>query len=365
MGTGRERPPFGQKGVALSNASIALAGAKVKRTLTPAQRDKRDGDPRRPDVLRHMPLSCSIVFDVLRTYAAGEAAELSVRELAQMCRLSPRQVRRALARLQGAHLIRWQRGGPGRGHCSTIEVLWENPPQKPRNRLQRLGDMSSPSQPPRRAKAAISVGLAFSPAVGSSPSDGRRSFPQEKEAPQKSRSEAPFGPLSPYTQGFENFSHSDSRPQLTNRAHRWAMARLREAVRVCPVPWPRRNRLLEAMGTALWWAITRAEVKTPEELAYLVRRLQAALWREQLPQGRRALHAWAGWAVHVALNELTQETAAVRSTQQLVDQIRREREVARAAWAELTAAPCPSWTSRAAQQGLSGEAVVSRQTGPT
>jgi len=51
------------------------------------------------------------------------------------------------------------------------------------------------------------------------------------------------------------------------------MARLREAVRACPVPWPRRNRLLEAMGLALWRTIARGEVGTPEELAQLVRRL--------------------------------------------------------------------------------------------
>jgi len=336
MGTGRERPPFGQKGVALSNASIPLASREVKRTLTPSQRDKRDGDPRRPDVLRHMPLSCNVVFDVLRTYAAGEAAELSPRELAQVCRLSPRQVRRALARLQGAHLIRWQRGGPGRGHCSTIEVLWKNPPQKPRNRLQRLRDIF---QPPRRAKAAISVGLAFSPAVDSSPSDGRRSFPQKKGAPQQSRSEERFGFPSPYTQGFKTFSHSDSRPRLTNRAHRWAMARLRGAVRACPVPWPRRNRLLEAMGLALWRAIARSEVGTPEELAQLVRRLRAALWGEGLPQEARALHAWAGWKVREILRDLGWEKKASTTTEELLARIRREREEARRAWDHSRTSP--------------------------
>jgi len=321
------------------SASIAPAGRGVKRPSAPSREDIRDGCPvyRRPDVLRRMPLSCSVVFDVLRSLAIGEAITISVSELSVMCRLSPRQVRRALARLQGAHLIRWQRNGPGRGHRSIIEVLWKNPDQRPRNRLQRPGDISTPSHPPRKARAATSAGAASSPAAGSRLTDGRGSFPQKKGAPQKPRSEAPFEPPSPYTQGFKTFSHPDSRPQLANRAHRWAMARLREAVRACPVPWPRRNRLLEAMGLALWRAIARGEVRTPKELACLVRRLRAALWGETLPQDARALHAWAGWKVRQVLQELERERLALLASKELVARIRQEREEARRAWQEVRA----------------------------
>jgi len=319
------------------NSSIALWDGEVKRTLTPFQRDKCDGHSRRPDVLRRMPLSCNVIFDVLRSFAMGEAVELSIRELAEMCRLSPRQVRRALARLQGAHLIRWQRNGPGRGHRSIIEVLWKNPAQRPRNRLQRPGDISTPSHPPRKARAATSAGAASPPAAGSRLTDSRGSFPQKKGAPQKPRSEAPFEPHSPYTQGFKTFSHPDPRPQLANRAHRWAMARLREAVRACPVPWPRRNRLLEAMGLALWRAIARGEVRTPEELARLVRRLRAALWGEGLPQEAKALHAWAGWKVREILRDLEWEKKASTTTEELLARIRRERKEAKRAWQEVRA----------------------------
>ena len=321
----------------MPNDSIAPSAGKVNRPWAASPTDTRDGTHRRPDVLRRMPLSCSIVFDVLRTYAAGEAAELSVRELAQMCRLSPRQTRRALARLHGAHLIRWQRSGPGRGHCSIIEVLWKNPAQRPRNRLQRPGDISTPSHPPRKARAATSAGAASPPAAGSRLTDGRGSFPQKKGAPQKPRSEAPFEPPSPYTQGFKTFSHPDPRPQLANRAHRWAMARLREAVRACPVPWSRRNRLLEAMGLALWRAMAQGEVTTPEKLARLVRRLRAAVWDEGLPQDARALYAWAGWKVRQVLQELERERLSLLASEELVARIRREREEARRAWQEVRA----------------------------
>jgi len=284
-----------------------------------------------------MPLSCNIVFDVLRTYGMGEATELPVHELAQMCRLSHRQVRRALARLQGAHLIHWQRSGPGRAHRSIIEVLWKDPPQRSRNRLQRPGDISFPSHFPKKASAAISAGPASPPAARSSLSDNHGSFPQKKGAPQKSRSEVAFELPSPYTQGFKTFSHPDSRPQLTNRAHRWAMARMREAVRACPMPWPRRNQLLEAMGLALWRAMVRGEVSTPEELAQLVRRLRAALWGEGLPQEVRTLHAWAGWKVRQILQELERERLALLASEELVAKIRREREEARRAWQEVRA----------------------------
>ena len=307
----------------MPKTSIPLAGGEVKPPLVCFRTDNGDGTYRRPDVLRKMPLSCNVVFDVLRALAMGEAVEFSIRELAQMCRLSPRQTRRALARLHGAHLIRWRRGRPGRGHRSSTEILWKSPNQRPRNRFQRRGDISTPSPPTRRPKETVSAGLG--------------GFPQKKGAPQKPRSEGTFRPPSPHTQGFKTFSHPDSRPQLTNRAHRWAMARLREAVRVCPVPWPRRNRLLEAVGSVLWRAIARGEVRTPEELARLVRRLRAALWGEGLPQEAKALHAWAGWKVRQVLQGLEGDRLALLASEELVARIRREREEARRAWQEVGA----------------------------
>ena len=252
----------------------------------------------------------------------GEATAISVSELSVMCRLSHRQVRRILTRLHGAHLIYWRRGGPGRCHPSTIEVLWKSPAQMARNRLHREGDISTPSPPPRRPKETASAGPA--------------GFPQKKGAPRECPSERGPGTSYPYSQRFRFFSHSDPCSQLSNRAHRWAMAKLRDAVRACPVPWPRRNRLLEAMGLALWRAITRGEVKSPRELAMLVRRLRASVWGE-LPRERQALHAWAGWKVRQILQELERERLALLASEELVARIRREREEARRAWQEVRA----------------------------
>lgn len=252
-----------------------------------------------------------------------------------MCRLSPRQLRRALTRLHAAHLIRWIPGGPGRGRRSVVEMLWLSPAQRAGNGPDRGKPITPSLGGARKPKESASAALAPSAATrGKSKRDGV-SFPQEKGAPQEPRSGASFGLHYPYTQRSKESSHTDApRPQLSSRAHRWAMARLREAVVGCPAPWSRRNALLEAMGHALWQAVQREQVRTPKELASVVRRLRAALWGEELPQNRRALHAWARWAVNTALGELAREAKATRRTEEFLERLRREREEARASWAD-------------------------------
>lgn len=304
----------------MPSSKIAPPGRGVKRPSAAFQKDTGDGYPRRPDVLRKMPLSCSVVFDVLRSLAMGEAVTISVSELSVMCRLSHRQVRRILTRLHGAHLIYWHRGGPGRCHPSTIEILWKSPAQMARSRLRREGDISTPLTSSGKAKTGVSLGAG--------------SFPQKKGAPQQCRPEADFRLRSPYTQRFKSFSHMDSRPQLSARAHRWAMAQLRRAVRACPIPWPRRNAILEALGQALWRVTAQQKVGGPRDLARLVQRLRAALLWEELPQERQALHAWAGWAVREILQDLRREDRALAASEELVARIRQEREEARRAWSD-------------------------------
>ncbi len=70
----------------------------------------------RTRVLSDMPHSANVVFDVFRSLARGRSTlDLSIRDLAEMCRLSERQTRRALARLEAERLLTWQRGGCGQG----------------------------------------------------------------------------------------------------------------------------------------------------------------------------------------------------------------------------------------------------------
>jgi len=282
----------------------------------------------------------------------GEAITISVSELSVMCRLSHRQVRRILTRLHGARLIYWRRGGPGRCRPSTIEVLWKSPAQMARNRLQRRGDISIPSPSTWRPKETVSAGLG--------------GFPQKKGAPRECPSERGPGTSYPYSQRLKSFSHSDPCSQLSNRAHRWAMAKLRAAVVGCPSPWPRRNAILEALGQALWRAMRRGDVRTPKELAHLVRRLRAALWNEGLPQDARALHAWAGWAVREILRDLEWEKKAFTAAEELLARIRREREEAKRAWQEVSSQTVtkPAGASRHSWLGSQGKAGLCGSKAP-
>ena len=111
----------------MPNDSLALERRLVKHLGATQAKDSWDRQSCRPNVLRRMPLSCNVVFDVLRSLAGGEAVEVGLRELAEMTRYSTRQVRRALRRLEAAHLIRWETFGPGRGHRSVFQTLWRSP----------------------------------------------------------------------------------------------------------------------------------------------------------------------------------------------------------------------------------------------
>ena len=133
-------------------SSGGVTRGKVKWLCATSSRDARHGYPRRPDVLSKMPHSCQVTFDVLRSFAMREAVEISIRDLAERCRLSYVQTRRALRRLEGANLIWWQNPGPGRGHRSVFEVRWtppsfpqENDPHGRRGVLTRHERKDAPS----------------------------------------------------------------------------------------------------------------------------------------------------------------------------------------------------------------------------
>jgi len=140
------------------------------------------------------------------------------------------------------------------------------------------------------------------------------------------------------------------------------MAQLREAIRACPTPWPRRNTILGALGQAVWRAMKRGDVKTPKELAQLVRRLRAALWGGELPQNARALHAWAGWTVREILLELAREQRVLQATESLLEEIRRERAEAWATWREMSSRPAPQAKGSGTPQGyLWGKEIPSSE----
>jgi len=180
-------------------SSQIATGRKVKRPRAAStKRSIHYQRSCRPDVLRKMPLSTNVVFDVLRILAMGEAVELSIRELARTSRLSYVQARRALRRLEGANLIRWQNPGPGRGHRSVFEVRW-TPPSFP-----QVND------PPLRARDTL--------------------CPQRTKSTNspKERRPATAGASSPGTNG--KTLPAKGQPRLSSRAYRWAVGEFRRRV---------------------------------------------------------------------------------------------------------------------------------------
>jgi len=103
---------------ALTNSTIASGSVCVKSTFlgdrTTTKTYSRLKPFFRPDVLSKMPLSCNLVYDLLRTLDPGNGVvRISQRDLAAITRYSKTQVRRSLRRLQGANILRLAEKGKG------------------------------------------------------------------------------------------------------------------------------------------------------------------------------------------------------------------------------------------------------------
>jgi RNA chaperone Hfq len=222
----------------------------------------------------------------------------SLRELAKDARLSPCQVHRALRRLEGAHLIRWDRE-PGRGKKSRITLLW----------CHRV--IHSPEEQQRGEAASQQENRNVS-------SHARDTlFPSEKK--RKSHSGCAFDlPLGP-------------------QALAWAMAQVRNDLLARPSISPaRRAAILGALGPAVHRALRKGKVWTRGELSRLVGFLLARLEERRglgldLPATRR----WAEWAVREALRAIEEERERREAGEKFIRKLLLEREEARRAWEEL------------------------------
>lgn len=317
-----------------------------------------------------MPFSCNVVFDVLRAHAMGEAVELPIRELAEMCRLSYAQTRRALRRLVGASLIRWRNLGPGRGHCSIFEVRW-TPPTFP-----QVKDSS-----PTRARDRVEV------------------FENPSE-----KAEDSFLRKTPACAVGSSSASSQSSPQLRNqlspRATRWAIAEFRrrlaywtperiadpdgidedglatlaigldsehvlavaerEGLEVWEGDYDSlkgpdredamflaaeelRRAVINAFAVTLHRAIKRGRIQTGRELAEMVERVvgvlneeaQDWLWswlsERSVIEGERAVYAWVGRLVRAAV----EGTEEARAKEEAYKQEIAERARIKAEWKRL------------------------------
>ncbi|MEM3484627.1 MAG: SgrR family transcriptional regulator, partial [Candidatus Methanomethyliaceae archaeon] len=245
-----------------------------------------------------MPLSCQLLWDVLILQDCCKTVNTTVKDLAKITRLSPAQVHRALKRLEGAHLIRWERS-PGRGHRSKIVLLW---------------------RPEVIHRSKVSKG------------DERCSHPQNRNVSPHARDT-----LSPPERSKE--SPTGQRPPakpLGERAVAWALARVREDLRARRSVGPeRRAVILAALGPAVHRAIKKGRVRTRAELGELVGFIRARLEeRRGLGEDLGATRRWAEWCVREGLRRGEEGRAAREATARFLAEEARARAEARRAWAD-------------------------------
>ena len=259
---------------------------------------RRTQPSNRPRVLTKLPLSCSLVFDVLRFgYRPVDGAVcVSIRSLARDCRLSPAQVRRALRKLEGCNLLRGHRT---QGQVGIVELRWQSFPQRTVSPTPRI-----------RARYLV---------------------PKEEKKLCFAKT--------------ESVSHL---PTPSPNAHRWAMARLREEL--SPNAYPTltasdRERLLESAGAQIWRGLQSGRVTVGRSLALAVdelRRSFADRWQMGTPQ---ELHRQAAGCVASALQMFeTEQREAVEMLAQF-DELERQRR-------EAAANPLGPWLNAAGFSSL-------------
>ena len=290
MGTGLHRPPFGQKGVALSEPSIARTASRVKWKPAASPEDTRNGDWfALPRVLKDLPLSCRLLFGAFVALADSHGElQASLRDLANYAGLSVTQVWRAARRLQAVRLLELVELGKGT-QATTWKLRWRTFPQPSVSSYARV------TLKPQRFD--VSFAKAKTPA-------------STKATPQLRR----------------------HRWVPSERAVRWALARARD--RLWGLPRHRRERALAALARAFRWAARQPDPWTRERWRRFV--LNTIAKFEDGPDGftqaRRRPYGWAMLCAREALSELTHRDADFKATQELVARIRREREEARRAW---------------------------------
>ena len=272
----------------------------------PLARDTGDGTHgdwlRTPRVLADLPTSCRMVFAAFVCLAdAGGQLQISTRKLAKVAGLSETQARRAVKRLVAVRLI--ERLAPGCGtQAAVFRLRW------------RIRSFPQPSAPPyarESLKPQRDTNCSFAKAKT------RPAFP----TPQ---------PLQLRARGW----------QPSERAIRWALARARD--RLWGLPKPRREQALAALAKAFRWAARQPGPWDRERWRRFVLNTLASFEHgpDGLTEARRRPFGWAMCCVQAARAELAQRDVALEATEELVEQIRKEREEARAEWASYNG---PSW----------------------
>jgi DNA-binding MarR family transcriptional regulator len=254
------------------------------------EQEKRNVSSRYPRVLRDMPRSCSVLFDIILERAGDGPLEISLSELCRLSGFTKLTVRRALRRLEAVRLIR-REGGGGRGRKTRIFLLWKRFPQ--------------------------GKGLP----VRSNVSSG---YPENERNPSGGR---PFA--STYLRR--------AKEPVGEGAHFWALGEIRRFLLGRPAIEPgRRAAIMACLGPAVYRAVRKGRIKTFAELETLVGIIETRLEERRglgldLPATRR----WAEWAVREALRQIEEERERREAEEEFIRKLLREREEARRAWEEL------------------------------
>jgi len=257
-----------------------------------SKQEKRNVSSHYPRVLRDMPRSCAVLFDILLEKAQDGPLEISVLELCQISGFTKLTVRRALRRLEAVRLIRREGGGRGRGQKTRIRLLWKR------------------FSPEKGLPTRSSVSLGY---------------------PENERNPSGEAPLA--------YAHLRQAQMLVSEAaHFWALGEIRRFLLSRPAIEPSRRAVIMAcLGPAVYRAIQKGRIKTGSELEMLVGILEGRLEeRRGLGLDLAATRRWAEWAVREALKAIEEERERREASERLIQELLREREEARKAWQELS-----------------------------
>lgn len=282
----------------MPNGSIALAGGEVKWKLAASPGDTRDGNWfTLPRVLRDLPLSCRLVFGAFLALSnRGGELRMSTRALATYTGLSEAQVRRAIRRLIAVQLLKVVH--VGRGSVATVYHLkW------------RTWSFPQPS-----ASSPLKKSLSEKNHDKGNPTDTHGRLPQA-QPPQLGR-------------------------PVSEQGRRWALGTIRRELLRWGIPGKARGELMAGIAFSLTRAIKTCKIRTGRELGQVTRYILATL--DQDPELRasqlakrdkRALYSGAALIVARAVARVERDREAERATQELLAEIRKEREEARRSWA--------------------------------
>jgi len=224
--------------------------------------------------------------------------QASTRTLAEYAGLSEAQVRRALKRLVAVRLVEVVASGHGRV-ATTYKLRWRT-----RTFPQRFASPSS------------------------------KDFTSERKRSKSILSDAsPSVKTQPLRLG---------RP-VTEQGRRWALGHIRRELMGWGVPGKARGELMAGLANALTRAIKARRIRTGRELGKAVRLILAQLDEGELRASRlagrdpRSLYSGAAMLVTQAVAEVEADRRTEEATEAILDRIRREREEARRAWADVDA----------------------------